>query len=316
VQPAKLDQIAAGQHGLFTRGQARGCGYSSYQVRRRVASAEWVAVLGPVLVRAGVPLTPALYDVAASLAVPGGVLAGPSAARMHGMPVRESGQFVAIGAPGRRAVPGVRFLRDPLPGSDVVTIGGISVTGRSRTVFDCVRVLTDGPAIELLDRALREHWIGWEEFTARVRSFAGRHGAPRLAALTGVAGVHTRSRAGHLAVDLLRGAHLTGWSASIGLRDRRAGTGGASEIVFRQERLVIQILPPARAVVPAAGPRPGTDPPGAGTGGRRHGTGPGWTVLRFDLRDLTDDPQGVVTSIRAALRKVRDPPGPYELSER
>src|SRR5262245_32031139 len=45
----RLRKRAAGQFGLFTRAQAIACGYSAYQIRRRVADGEWQRVLGPTL---------------------------------------------------------------------------------------------------------------------------------------------------------------------------------------------------------------------------------------------------------------------------
>jgi len=94
---SELRRMAARQRGLFTRTQARACGYSAYQVRRRIEFGQWQRVLGPVFAFLGASRTPGLLDVVAGLAVPGAVLAGPSAARVmayrpttggHGSPSR------------------------------------------------------------------------------------------------------------------------------------------------------------------------------------------------------------------------------------
>jgi hypothetical protein len=71
-----LERLAARQRGLFTRAQARACGYSDYRVRRRIRTGEWQVVLGPVLAPRAVA-TRRLIDLAAALALPQGVLAGP-----------------------------------------------------------------------------------------------------------------------------------------------------------------------------------------------------------------------------------------------
>src|SRR4051794_26009632 len=74
-----LDKIAAEQAGLFTRSQARACGYSGYQIRRLLRTGEWHLIFGSVLSRAGVSVTPRVRDRAVYLALGGSVLAGPSA---------------------------------------------------------------------------------------------------------------------------------------------------------------------------------------------------------------------------------------------
>lgn len=45
----QLARLARGQRGLFTRTDARRCGYSDDQIRRRIAAGEWRRVVGPVL---------------------------------------------------------------------------------------------------------------------------------------------------------------------------------------------------------------------------------------------------------------------------
>jgi hypothetical protein len=45
----RLARIAARHLGLFTRAEAAQCGYSRFQVRRRLGTGEWQQVCGPVL---------------------------------------------------------------------------------------------------------------------------------------------------------------------------------------------------------------------------------------------------------------------------
>jgi len=180
-----LSAVAGRQGGLFTRDQARACGFTDYQIRRRQLSAQWLTVLGPVLVPAGIPLTPALRDRAASLSVPDGILAGPSAARVHGWPVPDLGQYLAIGRTKRRSLPGVHLLREAVPDTDLTVVRGLRVTTRARTLFDCVRLLPEPDAVELLALALHHGWTSWAEFCGRTRESAGLPGVARLAAVTG-----------------------------------------------------------------------------------------------------------------------------------
>ena len=49
-------RLARGQFGVFSRAQARQCGFSNYQIRRRLANGEWQLVLGAGLGLAGLAL--------------------------------------------------------------------------------------------------------------------------------------------------------------------------------------------------------------------------------------------------------------------
>src|SRR5690348_17017977 len=69
VDASALAGIAAAPSGLFTRVQARSCGYSPCQVRRRLGTGEWVRVLGPVLAPAATRISVRARDVAATLAM-------------------------------------------------------------------------------------------------------------------------------------------------------------------------------------------------------------------------------------------------------
>ena len=188
--PAPTDQARrlaalATAHNLFTWDQARTAGYTRYQIRKRVLTGAWISVLGPVLAPAGVPITPTLYDRALALAVPTAVLAGPSAARIHRMPVPDDGQYFLLRAGRRRTPPRARLLRGSLPPADITVADRLPVTTRARTVFDCVWLLPAPAAIDLLATALDRGWISWADFGARARAWAGQPGTARLAALTG-----------------------------------------------------------------------------------------------------------------------------------
>jgi hypothetical protein len=132
----RLDRLAARQLGLFTRAQASACGYSPYQVRRRLAAGEWRQVAGPVCVEGRRLPSRAVRTAAAHLAVPGSVLAGPSAARWYGMALSEPTIFLWTPPGSRPKLPGVRVFRDPLAPHDIRRADGILITSPARTVFD------------------------------------------------------------------------------------------------------------------------------------------------------------------------------------
>jgi hypothetical protein len=101
----RLGRLAARQLGLFTRAQAVHCGYSAFQIRRRVTRGEWQRVYGAVLAFRGRQLAAPVLAAAAHLAVPGSVIAGPSAARWYGLPTGTTGASGAAGAAGRCSEP-------------------------------------------------------------------------------------------------------------------------------------------------------------------------------------------------------------------
>lgn len=180
---ATLARLAAQHDGLFTRSQALACGFSAAQVRRRLHSGRWQILLGPVLAPSGVRSTAALRDLAALLAVEGSVLAGPSAARRHGLPVADPRACLIVPPGTRVRLPGVRLLAEDVSARDVVVVGGRPVTAVARTVFDCLRVLPDDEAAELLALARTTGWITADRLAEQLHRFAGRRGAKRLARL-------------------------------------------------------------------------------------------------------------------------------------
>jgi hypothetical protein len=115
----ELNGVAARQLGLFTRRQARACGLSAYQIRRRIESGQWQRVAGSVMAAAALRLTVAVRDRAAQLAVPGSVLAGPSAARSWGIRVGDATTYLVV-PPGRHPrFAGARLVYDRLDRNEI-----------------------------------------------------------------------------------------------------------------------------------------------------------------------------------------------------
>jgi hypothetical protein len=287
-----LRRIARGQAGLFTRRQADRCGFSPYQIRRRISAGDWQVVNAPVLAFAGLRLMPPVRDRAAQLAVPGSVLGGPSAARWWGMGVADLGCYLFVGAHYRRELAGVRLLYDPLRRLDVQIMDGVPLTSRARSLFDCLRLLSHDRALALLDRALQQGWITLNELAGRVRAHAGRLGAPQLVALVHMAGSGGYSAAERIAVGLLRQAGLTGWVTNHAIHDR-TGLIGMGDVVFPHVRLVIEFDGWAYHVTPDRFQGDRTR--------QNRLVAAGWTVLRFTWHDLIDRPDQVISTIRNVL---------------
>ncbi|MGE5827824.1 MAG: DUF559 domain-containing protein [Micromonosporaceae bacterium] len=290
---AALERISRRQAGLFTRRQAIGCGFSAYQIRRRLAAGSWRVLIAPVLAFADLRITPQLRDRAAHLAVPGSVLGAASAARWWGMTVPDAGTYLVVGSRQRRpALAGVRLLYDPLRRCDVQLFDGVLITSRARTVFDCLWLLRNDAAVALLDRALQRGWITPSELAGRVRAHAGRRGAPRLARLVRIAGAGAHSVAERIAVGLLRRASIVGWVTNHPVHDRH-GLIGIGDVVFAEAQLVIELDGWAHHVTPDRFQVDRTR--------QNRLVAAGWTVLRFTWKDLTERPEQVIATIRTVL---------------
>jgi hypothetical protein len=292
VDLSELNRIAGGQFGLFTRRQARGCGLSAYQIRRLIESDQWQRVTASVLAPAGLGLTAAVRDRAALLAVPGSVLAGPAAARIWGLPVRDTRTFLVV-APGTHPkFDGACLIYDRLDQYEVWIRDGATVTSRPRTVVDCLRILDERDSLRLLERSLQERWIDLDGLTERVRGLVGRRGTPRLVELVGKIADGSRSAAERLMIRLLDRAGIKGWAANGVLRDDR-GVIGVGDLVFREARVVIEVDGWAFHISPDRFQRDRER--------QNRLVAAGWTVLRFTWRDLTERPGYVVATIRLIL---------------
>jgi hypothetical protein len=291
----RLRAIAARQLGLFTRRQARECGLTPYQVRHRISTGRWQVVLGSVLTLAGVNVTVRMRDRAAQLAVPDSVLGGPSAARCWGMVVPDERAYLLVGRHRRSRLTGVRLIRAPVARAEVQMVDGSPATTRVRTVLDCLRLLPERAAVDLLDRALQRGWITHTELSRAATGWTGRVGAPRLARLTRLAGSGARSAAERVAVRLLRDAGITGWVANAPVYDDE-GLVGVTDVAFERVKLALEFDGWAYHVTP--------DRFQGDRQRQNRLVAAGWTVLRFTWRDLVERPAYVISTITSMLARL------------
>jgi very-short-patch-repair endonuclease len=289
VDRERLGRLARGQFGVFTRGQARACGYSQYQIRRRIADGEWKVVLGAGLAPTALTVTAVARDRAAQLSVPGSTLGAFSAARTWQLPVPDQGSFVYVGPHGRRRVRGVTMIYTEPDRRDVYRFQGLPALIRPAAIVDSLVRLSPAQAEAFLDRALQVGWISVEELARRVRSRLGQHGTPHVPGLVrGVTGGE-RSAGERRLTGLLCGARITGWEANVDIRDDE-GLIGVGDLVFREARLVVEVDGLAYHVTPERFQRDRQR--------QNRLVAAGWTVLRFTWRDLTERPGYVVASVR------------------
>ncbi|MGI5179691.1 hypothetical protein ACQEVZ_25505 [Dactylosporangium sp. CA-152071] len=250
---------------------------------------DWSPVVRDVFADRGLPVTPRLRDVAAQLALPGAVLAGPSAARWHGWEVPSTETFVAF--PGRRPrLRHVHVVPVDLPATDICTVDQQQVTTPSRTVFDCARLLPDGAASALLATALQECWTTMPDLATRIRDATGRHGTPRLVRLVRMVALGNRTAAQKLAGKLLQRAGIWGWSPHEPISDRW-GLIGLGDLVFPEAKLVIEL---------------GIDELEPAPLRERHTrlAAAGWTVVSYSWTDLTTRPSDLVAELRQHLDRL------------
>jgi very-short-patch-repair endonuclease len=295
VDSQRLHRIAARQHGLFTRRQAQSAGFSPYQVRRRIQTGEWFTVLGQVLCLPGAQVTPTLRDRAAQLAVPGSVLAGPSAARLWGMPVPDHEPHLYVPRHANSRLAGLRLLHGVPDVRDVGWHGRTAITLRARTVYDCLRLLPALQATALLDRALQQGWIAVADLVDRIQRDTARRDLGKIVRVARGVVDGTRSAAERVTTDLLRRGGIGGWLANQPIHDGR-GLIGIGDIVFEAIKLVVELDGRAFHVTPEHFQRDR----------RRQNRliAAGWTVLRFTWWDLTERPDDVLAQIRAAVARL------------
>jgi very-short-patch-repair endonuclease len=289
VDRARLGRLARGQFGVFSRAQARECGFSNYQIRRRLESGEWQLVLGTGFGLAGLKVTPMVRDRAAQLSVPGSVLGGFSAARTWQIPVPDGGTFLYVGPHGRRRFGGVQLVYEQPARRDVYHFQGLPALTRPAAVVDCLGRLGRAEASAFADRALQAGWITVDDLVRRTSSRIARRGVESLIdVVSGVVGGE-RSAGERRLTELLRAARITGWEANAEIRDgdRLIGVG---DVVFARAKLVVEVDGLAFHVTPERFQRDRQR--------QNRLVAAGWTVLRFTWRDLTERPSYVVASVR------------------
>ena len=134
MDDGQLTLLAAEQGGLFTRAQTRTCGYSAKQVRHRLRTGAWQTVFGRFLSLGGMVVTPAVRDRALSLAIPGGILSGLSAARLWGIDARDPRSYIFIGTDHHPRWTDAVFMRGHLDPADIEVLDGTPITSRERTI--------------------------------------------------------------------------------------------------------------------------------------------------------------------------------------
>jgi hypothetical protein len=176
--------IAARQHGLLTREQARAAGLSDAQIHRRLASGRWIALHRGVYLIAGTPPSAEQVVLAAVLAARRDAVASHlTAAELWGLRFPPPDAVHVLTGPGAALrLEGVRHHRSELldPGDRTVT-RGVPVTAPARTIADCAAAVSRGVLEEVIDDAERRRLVRITDLTDCVdRAFTGPGRRPTL----------------------------------------------------------------------------------------------------------------------------------------
>lgn len=145
-----------GPHAATTRTAAI-TAMGAYRVRAGQESGRWLVPWPGVLVEADHAADPMTLSAAAvQFGGPGVVLAGPTAAHLHGLGAAPPTPIHLMAPYGHwlRSRPGLRVHNGPLPDADRCEILGLPVLGFERTVTDLLCTERPDRALAVLDEAL------------------------------------------------------------------------------------------------------------------------------------------------------------------
>lgn len=284
------------QCGVFTAEDAVASGWSKRQVTRRLAAGRWRRVLGRGLV-----VHPALVGAgqlawAATLTWPEAIVAGSTAAALHGFPVEITMPVEVHTTIRRRPIAGLTPHRRLTAMDEVEVVAGIPVTSVDRTIVDCLGLFGWGEALDLYAWLSSRELITHDRLLSLAHHRIGCHGSAQLSRLL----TFTRDGAVSQAEDrfhgMLRSAGLTGWVAAATISDGD-GIIGVVDVLFRGERVAIEI----------DGRRAHTDAESFRRDRRKQNrlVNAGYRVLRFTWWDLVERPAAVLREVLTALEAAR-----------
>lgn len=283
-----LNDLLRRHDGVITLTQARSVGLSRQSVHARVRAGQWRQCSRGVYFVDDRPFDEAARVRAAVWAFGDrAVASGLAAAWWHGF-TRFAPDIVEVTVPrsasGRKRA-GTRLRRRDLDPTDVVCRRGLRVTATPLTAVEAA--VRGYRSRAVMDRALQRDVELRQLWEAHLRN-KGRHGSPAARALLQAASDGSRSEAERLLIKLLRSAGITGWRSNV-----RVG-GYVVDVLFRTEKVVIEV----------DGWAFHSDQEVFQSDRERQNTIAlrGLQVLRFTWLDLTQYPDRVIATIRAAIR--------------
>jgi len=298
----EVPAVAARHGGVFTAAQAQSEGWTSRQVRRRLAAGRWRYVAGRAIARAVPPGLARIWTafqlaVAAQLTMPGVVASHWTAGLLHGFPLEqplgpESSHVISRGRheSGRSSV--VHHLR--LDDDEIERhASGLLLTTQQRTALDLLSIMAIPAALDLWAWVSSRKILdvaGLEAAISRRRHWRGRPQPQQILTLVRGGAV---SGAEFVLHGLLREAGIGGWTAGVTLTDAQ-GVIGVVDLHFDGTRVVVEV----------DGFRAHSSKRSFINDRRRQNrlVVARYNVLRYTWDDLQKRPHEVLAEIKAALR--------------
>lgn len=287
-----VPEAAQRQAGVFTSAQAVEEGWTQRQVTRRLRFDHWRRLAGRGLVAADSTIGPWQRAWAATLTWPGVVIAGTTAAALHGFPVPTGTSVEVYCCTRRRPVPGITPRRRALTPAEVTFVAELAVTSPTRTAWDCLAAMDWDAALDLYAWLSTRHVLTHEQLRVLNCARSGRVGAPQVARLLRYTRHGAVSAAEFRFHIVMRTAGICGWSAGVEISDAD-GVIGQVDILFPRARLVVEI----------DGMRAHVSPEAFRKDRRKQNRliNAGYRILRFTWWDLTQRPDLVISQVREAL---------------
>jgi hypothetical protein len=282
---------------VFTRDQAVEAGWSPRQVARRTAGGAWVRVAGAALAGAGWSRTAHGVAWAIHLTWPAAVVAGATAALIHGFPLAARASLdvpaCAVLPRGAGRSGTVQVLRDRVADEErVVLDSSVHVTAPARTAVDCLAVLDRDQATELLAWVMTRRIIGREHLAEGIERYRRKGGFAQLRALYDLTGRGALSPAEDLCHEVLDRFGIGGWTANLPITDAH-GVIAVADVAFESERVVVEV----------DGWSSHGDRDAFERDRRRQArlVAAGWVVIRVTWRELRHHPARFAADLRRAL---------------
>lgn len=177
-----IDEYASRQYGTFSRGQAEKAGFTARMILTRVENGAWIRLAPAVYAMASAPPKWERQMAAALLSREGSIVAGRSAAHVHGFPGFGQGRPVLMIGPGGNArSPIARIIRsDRFHNVGRVRKQGFVLTDEAETVMTLAADIDHDRLEALVDFLLARQSCTVEELARVVAANDGARGIGRL----------------------------------------------------------------------------------------------------------------------------------------
>jgi very-short-patch-repair endonuclease len=282
-----LNEYLRRHDGVLTLDHALKAGLSRHAVNRRVQSGQWRQCSRGVYFVDDRPFTDAARVRAAVWGYgEAAVASGLAAAWWHGL-TRFAPELVEVTMPrtgSGRTRPGSKLRRRNLAPVDILEQRGLRITAMPLTIVEAA-VRTRGGAT-IMDAALQRDVRLRQLCVAHLRN-KGRYGSPAARSLLQAADDGAHSEAERLFVKLLKQAGITGWRANHPVG------GYVVDFAFLAVNVAVEIDGLAFHSESEDFHRDRVR--------QNDITLLGWQVLRFTWLDLTEYPDRVIATLRAAI---------------